>query len=58
MNLKEFTFHPTEKNWILASSWTNCEDKLNCVVSKDLYLSQNFGQKWKLLTKYVVQFAW
>jgi hypothetical protein len=43
MNLKEFTFHPTEKNWILASSWTNCEDKLNCVVSKDLYLSQNFG---------------
>ncbi|EGR30448.1 hypothetical protein IMG5_131920 [Ichthyophthirius multifiliis] len=68
MNLKEFAFHPTERTWMLASSWSVCDNKNEnqsknnqknqCFVTKDLYLSQNFGQKWKLLTKYIVQFQW
>jgi hypothetical protein len=44
-NLREMQFHPTEPNWILASSWSNCYEKgkrkvkSGCSISKELYLS-------------------
>lgn len=26
LNLKEFMYHPTERNWMLASSWNSCKN--------------------------------
>lgn len=61
-------YHPTEKNWMLASSFNTCEKSKNekdkrkvdkdCIKSKDLYFSENKGKSWRVLLKYVVQFGW
>lgn len=43
---KDFLFHPTEKNWVLASSWTKCKDakpNSGCTVNKELYLTTDLG---------------
>lgn len=63
--MRELQFHPTEKNWILASSWKTCYDKnspkktkSNCQVSKELYLSQDLGKTWSVIANYIVQFGW
>ena len=58
--IHEFIFHPTERNWVLASAWTKCEesDQENCKTYKELFFSQDLGDHWKLLTSYVVQFQW
>lgn len=68
MSLKEFQFHPTDRTLMLAASWKECPTTMttdasvkkeqSCVVTKDLYLSKDRGLTWKILTKYVVQFAW
>ena len=58
--INEFIFHPTERNWVLASAWTKCEDPTqeNCKAYKELFFSDDLGDHWKLLAKYVVQFQW
>jgi hypothetical protein len=58
--IHEFIFHPTEKNWVLASAWTKCDDPTqeNCKTFKELFFSDNLCENWKLLTTYVVQFQW
>ena len=58
--IHEFIFHPTEKNWVLASAWTKCEDpnEENCKTYKELFFSEDLGDNWKLLANYVVQFQW
>ncbi|KAL4482775.1 hypothetical protein ABPG72_022335 [Tetrahymena utriculariae] len=68
LNLREFMYHPTEKNWMLASSFNNCEKQNNqkdkrkkdteCFKTKDLFFSENKGKSWRVLLKYVVQFGW
>lgn len=59
-NLKEFMFHPVQRDWMLATSWSECgkEKDPDCVVTKDLLFSENKGRSWKVLSKYVIQFAW
>lgn len=58
--IHEFVFHPTEKNWILASAYSICEDFKNepCKKFKELYYTKNLGEKWNVLLPYVVQFGW
>jgi len=58
--IHEFIFHPTEKNWVLASAWTKCEDPTqeSCKTYKELFFSDDLCEHWKLLANYVVQFQW
>jgi hypothetical protein len=46
--LREFQFHPTDSELILASAWIKCDTKLNvnCVYYKELMLSENSGLSW------------
>jgi hypothetical protein len=58
--IKEFIFHPTEKDWGLASAYTLCEDFVNepCRIYKELFVTKDLGENWMLLADYVVQFNW
>jgi hypothetical protein len=58
--INEFSFHPTQKNWALAASWTICQDYKdeNCKVFKELYFTMNLGGEWRYLTNYVFDFEW
>ena len=59
--IQEYVFHPTERNWGLASAFTLCEDFLNgepCKIYKELYVTKDLGENWDLLGSYVVQFGW
>ena len=59
--LSNFMFHPFERNWLLASSWTECSKDYNdgnCELKNQLFYSQNLGENWKFLANYVVQFSW
>jgi hypothetical protein len=58
--MDEFRFHPTERNWGLAASWTKCSDFVDqpCRIVKELYATRDLGKTWQLVTNYVVQFAW
>ena len=59
-NIKEFIFHPYERNWVLASAYTKCDEFINepCEIYKELYVSQNVGETWNFVAEYVIQFAW
>ena len=59
-NIKEFIFHPSERNWVLASANTKCDDSNNepCTIYKEVYISQNLGESWSFVANYVIQFAW
>ena len=58
--INEFIFHPTERNWGLASAYTLCEDFVGepCKIFKEVFLTKDLGQNWTQLGKYVVQFGW
>jgi hypothetical protein len=58
--IKEFIFHPTERNWGLATAYTIAEDFGTdpYIKFKELYVTQDLGETWKLLKPYVVQFGW
>ncbi|CAK66018.1 unnamed protein product (macronuclear) [Paramecium tetraurelia] len=61
--LREYQFHPIEKDWILASAWKQCgSDELlagkPCVSYKELLLSQDTGITWLSIATYVNQFSW
>lgn len=38
-------FHPTQKDWALAASWTSCADFVNepCKIYKKLFVTTNLG---------------
>lgn len=59
-NIKEFQFHPLERNWILASSFTSCDDFEDepCRIYKEVYYSKNLGEDWTFIADYVIQFSW
>ena len=60
-NIKEFQFHPIERDWVLASTYTSCEDFASedpCRIYKMLYVSQDLGKTWKFIADYVIQFSW
>ena len=58
--IKEFLFHPSERNWMLASSYTTCDDFDDepCKIYKELYVSQDLCETWQFLEDYVIQFSW
>ena len=58
--IQEYIFHPTERNWGLASAFTLCEDFVDepCRYYKELYITKDLGNTWELLASYVVQFSW
>lgn len=58
--IKEFIFHPTERNWGLATAFTLCEDFVGepCKIYKELFVTRDLGETWDLLESYIVQFNW
>lgn len=59
--LREFQFHPFEKDWLLAASWNRCSaDDFGspCVTYKELLLSQDTGISWHSIASYIHQFSW
>jgi hypothetical protein len=59
--VQEYVFHPTERNWGLASAFTLCEDFTNgepCKIYKELFLTRDLGENWDILGSYIVQFGW
>jgi phage pi2 protein 07 len=58
--IQEFLFHPTQRNWALAASWTTCaefEDE-PCRIFKELYYTKDTGEEWNYITNYVFDFEW
>ena len=58
--IQEFIFHPTERNWGLASAFTLCDDFVDepCREFKELFLTKDLGETWEIIGTYVVQFSW
>lgn len=58
--IRNFKFHPTQREWVLATAYTECDEdsKKPCKTSQELYLSQDLGKSWKFLIDYVIQFDW
>ena len=62
-SVEEISFHPTQRNWALAASWTECDLQSGdsddgCRIFKELYYTKNMGQEWTFLTNYVFDFEW
>lgn len=59
--IQEFQFHPTERDWGLATAFTLCEDFTEgepCRIYKELYITKDLGINWHHLGSYVHQFSW
>jgi len=58
--IHEFQFHPTERDWALAASWTDCAEFGDepCKIYKELYVTKDLGINWDFLKEYVYDFAW
>ena len=53
-------FHPTQRNWALAASWTNCAEFVDepCKIYKELYITKDLGEEWNFVNNYVFDFEW
>ena len=58
--IQEFMFHPTQREWALAASWTSCAEFTDepCKIYKELFVTKNMGEEWSYLTNYVYDFEW
>ncbi len=58
--IHEFMFHPTQRSWALAGSWTNCAEFVDepCRIYKELYYTKDVGEEWNYITNYVFDFEW
>jgi len=58
--VQEFMFHPTQRSWAMAASWTSCAEFMNepCKIYKELFVTRNLGEEWNFLTNYVYDFEW
>ena len=58
--INEFIFHPTERNWGLASAFTSCNDFVGepCKIYQEVFYTKDLGVNWNQIGKYVVQFGW
>jgi photosystem II stability/assembly factor-like uncharacterized protein len=56
----EFLYHPTQRNWALAASWTSCAEFIDepCRIYKELYYTKDLGENWNYMTNYVFDFEW
>ena len=55
-----FQFHPIQREWGLAASWTVCDglESDSCELYKELFYTKDLGLHWTLVTPYVVEFSW
>ena len=55
-----FEWHPTERNWLLASAWQDClEDEYeDCTLNRELYVTKDVGENWEHIAEYVFEFSW
>jgi hypothetical protein len=58
--VQEFMFHPTQKNWALAASWTSCAEFIDepCKIYKELFVTRDMGEEWHYMSNYVYDFEW
>ena len=57
--IKEVKMHPTEPEWMLASSLSDgCRKAEREHCNMEVYLTLDLGKTWRLLQKYVAQFEW
>ena len=58
--IHEFMFHPTQRSWALAASWTSCAEFVDepCRIYKELYFTKDVGEEWNYVTNYVFDFEW
>ena len=58
--IHEFQFHPTERDWALAATWTDCMEFVDepCKIYKELYVTHDLGGNWDFLKDYIYDFAW
>lgn len=49
--IQEFMFHPIQRSWALAGSWTSCSEFQDepCKIYKELYITKNLGEDWDYL---------
>ena len=59
-SIQEFIFHPTQRSWALAASWTTCAEFIDepCRIYKELYYTKDMGENWSYVTNYVFDFEW
>jgi len=55
-----FQFHPVQRDWGLAGSWTLCDalETDTCYRYKEMYVTKDLGLEWSFVAAYVVQFSW
>lgn len=58
--IQEFMFHPTQRTWALAASWTSCAEFQTepCKIYKEIFVTKNLGEEWNYMTNYVYDFEW
>lgn len=52
----DFQLHPTEKSWLIAAAWTNCQDfdeDETCEINKEIFVSFDLGENWEQIASYV-----
>lgn len=58
--VQEWLFHPSERNYALAASWTSCEEFGDepCRIYKELYYTHDLGLTFNFVADYVFDFEW
>lgn len=60
--INQFKFHPTQRNWAMASIFTSCDDFDDddepCKIYREVYYTKDLGETWKFLKDYVIEFEW
>uniref|UniRef100_A0A7S3KHT3 VPS10 domain-containing protein n=1 Tax=Euplotes crassus TaxID=5936 RepID=A0A7S3KHT3_EUPCR len=60
--ISQLKFHPTQRNWAMASIFTSCEDfdedDEPCKIYREVYYTQDLGEHWNFLKDYVLEFEW
>lgn len=60
--ISQFKFHPTQRNWALASIFTSCDDFEDddepCKIYREVYYTTDLGEHWNFLKDYVIEFEW
>lgn len=57
--MENFLFHPTMRNWGLATSLSECKEfDEDCISGKILYITKDLGETWTVLLENIIQFSW
>lgn len=60
--ISQFKFHPTQRNWAMASIFTSCDDFEDddepCKIYREVYYTTDLGEHWNFLKDYVIEFEW